>query len=113
MIDQLWEYLVVAGVLLVAIVAGLAAFLRPGRGGRTKDLPTPPTPTPDRGAEREEPDDSGGPSASVDTLPRPTVEEEVIAPEPPEHPVPAGPVEAEQKKPKPPKKPKAADGGDQ
>jgi len=84
-IDQLWEYLVVAGVLLVAIVAGLAAFLRPGRGGRTKDLPTPPTPTPDRGAEREEPDDSGGPSASVDTLPRPapTVEEEVIAPEPP------------------------------
>ena len=83
MIDQLWEYLVVAGVLLVAIVAGLAAFLRPGRGGRTKDLPTPPTPTPDRGAEREEPDDSGGPSASVDTLPRPTVEEEVIAPEPP------------------------------
>ena len=85
MIDQLWEYLVVAGVLLVALVAGLAAFLRPGRGGRTKDLPTPPTPTPDRGAEREEPDDSGGPSASVDTLPRPapTVEEEVIAPEPP------------------------------
>lgn len=85
MIDQLWEYLVVAGVLLVAIVAGLAAFLRPGRGGRTKDLPIPPTPTPDRGAEREEPDDSGGPSASVDTLPRPapTVEEEVIAPEPP------------------------------
>jgi len=84
-IDQLWEYLVVAGVLLVAIVAGLAAFLRPGRGGRTKDLPIPPTPTPDRGAEREEPDDSGGPSASVDTLPRPapTVEEEVIAPEPP------------------------------
>ena len=85
MIDQLWEYLVVAGVLLVAIVAGLAAFLRPGRGGRTKDLPTPPTPTPDRGAEREEPDDSGGPSASVDALPRPapTVEEELIAPEPP------------------------------
>ena len=85
MIDQLWEYLVVAGVLLVAIVAGLAAFLRPGRGGRTKDLPTPPTPTPDRGAEREVHAFWGGPSASVETLrrPAPTVEEEVIAPEPP------------------------------
>ena len=70
MIDQLWEYLVVAGVLLVAIVAGLAAFLRPGRGGRTKDLPKPtPKPTPTPGPRPDIGDEH--PTGGVDTLPPP------------------------------------------
>lgn len=79
MIDQLWEYLVVAGVLLVAIVVGLAAFLRPGRGGRTKDLPKPaskPTPTP--GPRPDTGDDH--PTGGVDTLPAPT-EPDVLEPD--------------------------------
>ncbi|GAB4076826.1 signal recognition particle-docking protein FtsY [Nostocoides australiense] len=81
MIDQLWEYLVVAGVLLVAIVGGLFAFLRPSRRRRPPAVPPtrPTTPIPPATSDTEEP--AGG---GVDTLPAPPVEpeEDVLLEEP-------------------------------
>lgn len=90
MIDQLWEYLVVAAVILAAIVALVVGFVRPGRRGRNRDLPQPPSapPTPTPGP-RAEPDESPG---GVDTLPAPPARpeaptepdlDEVVVEEPP------------------------------
>lgn len=68
MIDQVWEYLVVAGVVLVAIGGLVVGFVRPRRRQRSKDAPTarPPAsaPRPD-----PRPDSSG--AGGLDTLPRP------------------------------------------
>jgi fused signal recognition particle receptor len=85
-VNSVWEWLIVAGVLLVVLLGGLVAFLRPGRGGRTRELPTPPsTPsTPDRGpappstgpAAPSPGEGSGGIAAPPRPTPPPTLDDD-------------------------------------
>lgn len=85
MIDQLWEYLVIAGVLAVAIIGGLVAFLRPSRRRDRSLPPTPSTPHTPSGSTAVTTDENG----AVTTLPTPTrpddvlIEDEVLVVEPP------------------------------
>ncbi|GAB3445068.1 signal recognition particle-docking protein FtsY [Phycicoccus ginsengisoli] len=83
-IDQLWEWIAVAVVLLVVLVGGLVGLTR-GRGGRTKEGPrTPPSGDvlPGVGDDAEPPRDAPKRSVqdagSVDTLPA----REELLPEP-------------------------------
>ena len=65
------EWLIVAGALLVVLLGGLVAFLRPGRGGGTRELPTPPPTrptTPTTPAPSTTPEERGG---GVAAPPRP------------------------------------------
>ncbi len=67
MIDQLWEWLVIAGALAVVLVGLVVGFLRPGRRGRTPTLPPTSTPPPTQPIPAQPtPADPGG---GVDTLP--------------------------------------------
>ena len=78
MIDQLWEWIAVAVVLLVVLVGGLVGLTR-GRGGRTKEAPRGTRPSedvlPGVGDDAEPPRDAPKRSVqdagSVDTLPIP------------------------------------------
>ena len=78
MIDQLWEWIAVAVVLLVVLVGGLVGLTR-GRGGRTKEAPRATQPPgdvlPGVGDDAEPPRDAPKrtvqDAGSVDTLPAP------------------------------------------
>ncbi|MDR6864292.1 fused signal recognition particle receptor [Phycicoccus sp. 3266] len=87
MIDQLWEWIAVAVVLLVVLVGGLVGLTR-GRGGRTKEAPRGRQPSgdvlPGVGDDAEPPRDAPKRSVqdagSIDTLPVP--EDTLVEPPP-------------------------------
>ncbi|WP_310155319.1 signal recognition particle-docking protein FtsY [Phycicoccus sp. 3266] len=86
-IDQLWEWIAVAVVLLVVLVGGLVGLTR-GRGGRTKEAPRGRQPSgdvlPGVGDDAEPPRDAPKRSVqdagSIDTLPVP--EDTLVEPPP-------------------------------
>ena len=87
MIDQLWEWIAVAVVLLVVLVGGVVGLTR-GRGGRAKEAPRGTQPSgdvlPGVGDDAEPPRDAPKRSVqdagSVDTLPVP--EDTLVEPPP-------------------------------
>jgi fused signal recognition particle receptor len=85
-IDQLWEWIVIAVGILVVLVGVLLGLLR-GRGGRTKQAPAPrgdvlPGVGDDAEPPRDAPKRSVEDAGSVDTLPAPTEPELPVEPVP-------------------------------